>query len=56
VRNKLFIIGAILLISAGFLAVRPDLSGGLNPAGLRWEGLFFFSGLFIIIVAIITKK
>ena len=55
-KDKLIIIGAIFLIAAGVLAARPDLSGGYNPAGLKWEGLFFFAGLFTIIVAVVLKK
>lgn len=55
-KDKLLVIGAILLIAAGVLAARPDLSGGMNPEGLKWEGLFFFLGLFMVIVAVITRK
>lgn len=55
-KDKLLIIGAILLIAAAVLAARPDMSGGFNPAGLKWEGIFFFMGLFVVIVAVVMRK
>lgn len=55
-KDKLLVIGVIFLVAAGFLAAMPGLTGGLNPGGLRWDGLFFFGGFFMVVVWVVLRK